>query len=247
MSDCTTEVCDDVAQVLENSRVCFFDCDGVVFDSNGFKITAMLQVLRDHSEEQRASMCRYWRNNGGMSRNAKFRNFFENIANDCRSDEQVMDAVAAAVAEFGRYSLEGYLQVEPVAEALSLARHVGRERAVIVSGAAESELRDVFRRKHIDGLFAEILGSPTGKLDLVKQVLERRNVMPEEALLIGDGAGDFEVCQTLGLYFVYLDCYSEWEGAKAALTDARGVAGVRWAKDWPTLLKIFGVESAPHC
>ena len=26
------------------SRLCFFDCDGVIFDSNGFKLAAMLAI-----------------------------------------------------------------------------------------------------------------------------------------------------------------------------------------------------------
>jgi hypothetical protein len=82
-----------------------------------------------------------------------------------------------------------------------------------------------------------VLGAPIKKQQLVEQVLAERGVGVDRALLIGDGARDFEVCQRLGMHFVYLDEYSEWDGAAEALAEA---SDVRWANRWSDVLEAAG-------
>jgi phosphoglycolate phosphatase-like HAD superfamily hydrolase len=104
--------------------------------------------------------------------------------------------------------------------ALALARDAGRERAVVVSGALQHELRTVFAEQKIDDLFGQVLGSPTSKLELVESVMKRRDCPPERALLIGDGAGDFRVCRALGMHFAFLAEFSDWKDAERELAHA---------------------------
>ena len=118
------------------------------------------------------------------------------------------------------------------------ARDAGRERCFVVSGADQAELVDVFADKGLTGLFAGVYGSPTPKLELVSNVLEALGCAPADALLIGDGAGDFRVCAALNMRFVYLAQYSEWRGAREAL---QGAPRVAWANNWDELLRAFGV------
>jgi len=150
----------------------------------------------------------------------------------------VVRARQVAVQRFGVYSLEGFLHVEPLPGALTLMRSVGRDRLVVVSGADQNELRQVFREKQIEPLVSEVLGAPIKKLQLVETVLAARGVPVDEALLIGDGARDFEACRTLGMHFVYLHEHSEWDGARAALAEA---SDVRWAETWTDLLAAAGL------
>lgn len=219
---------------LGRARRLFLDCDGVIFDSNGFKVRAMLRVLDGYPEALREEMRRYWRDNGGLSRTLKFQHFFENLA----KVEHPKAHTEQAVERFGIQSMQGYWGVEPAPEALRLAGYVGRERTSVVSGADQDELRQVFRRKGIHGLFDEILGSPAKKLDLVRDVLHRTGVSPEAALFIGDGARDYAVCRELGIHFVYLDQFSEWDAAREVLSKADNVS---WADDWSSLLEALGV------
>lgn len=213
----------------------FFDCDGVVFDSNGFKVEAMRRALAAYPSWSQQPMLEYWRSNGGVSRWVKFRYFFEHIF--------VVDDVAGAVEEacesFGRYSLEAYAAHAPVAEAIVAARAVGEERAVVVSGASQRELRTVFEAKGIAGLFAAILGSPPTKQELCEAVLHDRGLAGADALFIGDGGGDFRVAQELKIPFVYLHQFSEWDDALETLAAADGVT---WAEDWASLLDGLGLS-----
>jgi phosphoglycolate phosphatase-like HAD superfamily hydrolase len=224
----------ELANAYRAARCIFFDCDGVIFDSNGFKIEAMHSALAAYGAAERAGMETFWRQNGGVSRYEKFRHFFSQIA----PEPDVAQAVARAAQSFGAHSRSAYSTRQPLEAALTLARDAGRERCFVVSGADQAELVDVFAEKGLSGSFAGVYGSPTPKLTLVTNVLEALGCTPAEALLIGDGAGDFRVCAALSMRFVYLAQYSEWRGARETLRDAPRVA---WANDWDELLRAFGV------
>jgi phosphoglycolate phosphatase-like HAD superfamily hydrolase len=228
------DILDDTraAELFRGARCLFLDCDGVIFDSNGFKIEAMRQTLQGHAAPEIDAMELFWRSNGGASRFVKFEHFYSHIAP--RVD--VKQAMQAAAARFGQLSLAAYADVLPVPAALEFARAAGAERCHVVSGAAQVELESVFASKHIASLFASILGSPTPKRELVARVLEQRGCPASEALLIGDGAMDFRVSQELGVHFIYLAEFSEWSGAHAALT---GADGVSVARDWATLRRAL--------
>lgn len=222
----------ELRPLYARARCVFFDCDGIIFDSNGFKIEAMRRALGGHSRAEIDAMEAFWRANGGVSRFVKFEHFYTHIA--ARAD--VAAQVKAASERFGRLSRAAYDDVEPIAAALELARAAGAERCHVVSGATEVEMQSVFASKNIAGLFASIQGSPRPKLELVKNVLAARGCSPREALLIGDGSMDYRVCRELDMQFVYLAEYSEWTGAPAALA---GAPRVSMATSWAELTRAL--------
>jgi phosphoglycolate phosphatase-like HAD superfamily hydrolase len=227
-------VLDDPAlrSTFARARSVFFDCDGVIFDSNGFKIAAMRRALAGHAEAELDAMEAFWRSNGGVSRFVKFEHFYTQIAP--RPD--VAAQMQAASERFGRLARAAYDDVEPIAAALDLARLAGAERCHVVSGATEVEMQSVFASKNIAGLFASIQGSPRPKLELVKNVLAARGCSPDDALLIGDGSMDFRVCRELDMQFVYLAEYSDWTGAAEALA---GAPRVSVASSWAELTRAL--------
>jgi phosphoglycolate phosphatase-like HAD superfamily hydrolase len=217
----------ELRPLYARARCVFFDCDGVIFDSNGFKIAAMRRALEAHDGAQIDAMETFWRANGGVSRFVKFEHFYTHIA----PRANVAAEVQAAAERFGRLSRAAYDDVEPIPAALELARASGAERCHVVSGATEVEMQSVFASKNIAPLFASIQGSPRPKLELVKSVLAARGCSPRDALLIGDGSMDFRVCRELDMQFVYLAEFSEWTGAAEALADAPRVSvAASWAE-----------------
>jgi phosphoglycolate phosphatase-like HAD superfamily hydrolase len=218
--------------LYRRARCVFFDCDGVIFDSNGFKIEAMRRTLAGHARPEVAQMEAFWRANGGASRFVKFEHFYTRIAP--RPD--VTSEVNAAAERFGRLARQAYEGVKPIPAALDLARATGAERCHVVSGATQVELESVFASNGITSLFASIQGAPRPKQELVEHVLATARCPAEECLLIGDGAMDFRVCQALGIHFVYLSEFSEWTGAMAALSEAPAVSV---AESWADLLRAL--------
>lgn len=220
--------------LYERARCVFLDCDGVVFDSNAFKIDALMAVIGDEPEEAQAEMLRYWRKSGGLSRYVKLEHFYRDIV----GAEDVEAKVAEGVATFGEVSRAGYRDVSPVPEALALIEDAGPERCWVISGTDQRELRDVFRDHGIDRRFAGVLGSPATKPEHIARVLERSGAAPQNALFVGDGAGDLRACVETGVPFVYLAQMSEWEGADEDLAEIDAVV----ARDWPELLAAVGLR-----
>gem|GEM_PF-1411174 len=215
----------------------FLDCDGVIFDSNGFKLDALRHALVGYPAEALSEMELFWSANGGMARQTKLEYFFSQLL----GSNDVAAEVAAAAERFGDYARRAYDPVQPIAAALELARDAGSSRCFVVSGADQTELRDIFRAKHLSSLFAEVCGSPTAKLTHVARILQEQQCPPERAVLIGDGAGDFDVCRRLGVPFIYLHEYSEWLAAKPTL---RGLPDVLVFDTWQSLLDRLGIRKS---
>jgi phosphoglycolate phosphatase-like HAD superfamily hydrolase len=228
MNDLRSVLADaELRPLFARARCVFFDCDGVIFDSNGFKIAAMRRALDGFALAEIDAMEAFWRANGGVSRFVKFEHFYTQIA----PRDDVAARVKASSDRFGELARAAYDEVEPIAAALELARAAGAERCHVVSGATEVEMLSVFGSKNIASLFASIQGSPRPKLELVKRVLDARGCAPGEALLIGDGSMDFRVCRELDMQFVFLSEHSDWTGAAAALAGAPRVSvAASWAE-----------------
>jgi phosphoglycolate phosphatase-like HAD superfamily hydrolase len=218
--------------LYERARCVFFDCDGVIFDSNGFKIEAMRQAIAGSTPDQVAQMEAFWRVNGGVSRFVKFAHFFTQIA----PHADVPAMVKAASERFGLLARAAYDHVRPVPTALAFARATGAQRCHVVSGATEDEILSVFASNGITSLFATLHGSPPPKRELVENVLAEQSCAPGDALLIGDGAMDFQVSQALGIHFIYLAEFSEWTGAREALA---GAPRVSVAESWTDLTRAL--------
>jgi phosphoglycolate phosphatase-like HAD superfamily hydrolase len=238
-----TSLNERASRLYRESPCVLLDCDGVIFDSNGFKLEALRQALVGYPERAVAEMERFWTAHGGMARYPKLEHFFRQILPvEGAKVEAVSTEVDRVAARFGELSRRAFASAQPIPEALAFARTTGTHRCFVVSGADQAELRDIFRDKEIDGLFEEVCGSPTSKLAHVERILAERRCDPARALLIGDGAGDFEVCRTLGVPFIYLDQYSEWTAAKASLA---GITDVAVFDTWSQVLSYLGIEGAP--
>jgi phosphoglycolate phosphatase-like HAD superfamily hydrolase len=195
--------------------VVFFDCDGVIFDTNADKADAFDHAVADCPADKRAALVALHKATGGISRYAKLRRFFTEM-------HPVVDAETAierALARFGAHSRASYRRLQPRSEALRFAEAAGP--SYVVSGADQTELQDVFAEHGIADRFIEVLGSPVDKPTHLRRVLAERGVEPARSLFIGDGGGDLECAETIGCWFVFLAEMSDWCDGSTAVDAAR--------------------------
>jgi phosphoglycolate phosphatase-like HAD superfamily hydrolase len=209
----------------------FMDCDGVIFDTNAAKTTAFVESVAGYPEAAREALADYHKHYGGMSRYAKLRHFFTSI----HPVDDVDGELARALERFGEVSERAYGLLKPRPEALAFAQSMGV--AYVVSGADQNELRRVFERQAIAQHFAAVLGSPSGKEEHMRAVLSQRGVVPERALMVGDGRLDFEASGALGMPFVFLSEMTNWRTAHDELA---GIDNVFIADSWSTLSSWLG-------
>jgi len=224
-----------VERIYREAPCVFLDCDGVIFDSNGFKLDALRHALAGFPAPALRDMEAYWTENGGVSRYEKLGYFFAEIL----QTSEIAEHVAAAARRFTEFSRRAYSGCSPVPEALLFARLTGAERCFVVSGTDQEELRDVFAAKQLSQAFAQICGSPTSKLAHVTRILEEHRCPGERALFIGDGGGDFAVARRLRVPFVYIEQYSEWKSAHGKLS---GAPDVLVCETWDDILSQLGLR-----
>ena len=92
-----------------------FDWDGVILDSNSVKDRSFEYVLRDYDASKVAELVAYHQANGGISRFAKFRIFFEGMIGQSITQEHVNDLSL----QFSKFALK-----ELVDPALQIAESI---------------------------------------------------------------------------------------------------------------------------
>ena len=186
----------------------FFDCDGVILNSNTIKSQAFYDVTLKFGKEHAQKLLDYHIKLGGVSRYKKFEYFISNVLKQDYSQdlyESLLEAYATEVKE-KLFKCEVTPNLEKLREFNSNAKWL------VASGGKESELQEVFEFKKINQHFdAGIFGSPTKKDDIVKRELQNQD-LKAPFLFIGDSYYDFEVAQKYKMDFVFASRWSEWKG-----------------------------------
>lgn len=185
-----------------------FDCDGVVLDSNRIKTEAFRTAALPFGHEYADQLRAFHLENGGVSRYLKFRHFLENIVEG--------DAPAGSYESLlERYATEVRmgLSTATVAPVLERLREATRSATwILASGGDQTELREVFEKRGLTRFFdGGIYGSPTPKDEILTSCRDR-GLLDQPALFLGDSRYDFEVASDLGLEFVFVEAWSEFQG-----------------------------------
>ena len=185
-----------------------FDCDGVILDSNRFKIQAYSDALPDERPKHIEIFLRYHKQHGGVSRYEKFRYYYNEIRRTLSPEREIN----IAIDRFAAIVRKGMLECDYVLGVLQFIKHAKTNSVplFVVSGSDENELREVFSIRGIDYHFNHIYGSPANKVKNTGKVVK---LMGEEkkGLFFGDSKTDFDAANKFGLDFVFISGFSEWD------------------------------------
>jgi phosphoglycolate phosphatase-like HAD superfamily hydrolase len=190
-------------------RTWFFDCDGVLLDSNALKTDAFRSEAARFGSRAAGELVRYHCAHGGIGREVKAKYFFERILGRA-TDSSEVEQFVRGFAERVRVGLASV----PADEALvPLLEELGRERCRlhVVTGGDEREVRGELERRGLAVHFLGIHGGPTGKLEILDR-LERAGRIVHPAVFVGDSAFDLACAKRFGLDFIYVEHWSEWAG-----------------------------------
>jgi phosphoglycolate phosphatase-like HAD superfamily hydrolase len=186
-------------------RTMFFDCDGVLLNSNAAKSAAFYRILRPYGDAAAIAFLDYHQRNGGMSRFRKLDYFFSSILQrEARPSEKetLLDKFAAEV--------EGELLSCAVAEGIGRLRELtASSRWIVVSGSEQSQLRRCLAARGLGHYFdGGIFGSPATKTEIVTRSIASAET-PLPAVLLGDSRTDLEAARGVGLDFVFVAAWTE--------------------------------------
>jgi phosphoglycolate phosphatase-like HAD superfamily hydrolase len=196
----------------EGYELFVFDCDGVILDSNGIKSQAFFDVVRRFGQERAERFVAYHKLHGGVSRQEKFKYFVAEILAVGRADQASLEH--ELVEAYGLICREALLKCSmiPGIQAF-LASLPTKIRNYVVSGGAQTEVRDVLRERRLDPFFSLILGNPKSKQENMQHLLES-GALQGRGAYFGDARLDMELARQFGLDFVFVSGASEWAQAE---------------------------------
>lgn len=192
---------------FDSYQTYFFDCDGVLLDSNRVKSEAFYQAVLGYGETLATLFLEYHKSHGGISRQEKFAYFFREILGLEVLPEAEYENVLEEYARQVKVGLEQCALAPGVEHALGqLPEGV---KCFVVSGGAEDEVRWALRLKGIDKKFCGIYGNPEDKLQLVARA-GRDCPWTAPVLFLGDAKYDHIVASHYNMDFLFVAGLSEF-------------------------------------
>ncbi|MGY8810599.1 MAG: HAD family hydrolase [Pseudomonadales bacterium] len=180
------------------------DCDGVILDSNNFKISAMQESLRDYDTEKVKDFVNYFKSNFGKSRQEHIETFFNSHLNRSPTNGEA----GLILANYAKNCILEYKLCAMCSGAYEFISRKSSSRLWVASGSDEVELNHVFNQRKIDTYFERILGSPTSKAANVEEIIRDSNLKTEDFCLIGDSWADYEAAKQNNVDFIFSAKYS---------------------------------------
>lgn len=191
-------------------KVVVFDFDGVIVDSNRLKDEALFALFSDHPQVSE-EMVRDARAHNVGTRFDILRDVFVRAGVpageiDTRVHEyarQYDDLVQRGIAERGLAA-----GVKEILEALSIDRCL-----YVNSATAHGPLQVTVERLGIRPYFRDVLGMPPTKEENLLAILAREGIAAVEAVMIGDGEGDWRAARACGTHFIAVASgFHDWSG-----------------------------------
>lgn len=220
--------------LIDQYDVVIFDCDGVILNTNVEKNRAFESVAVEFGYPRVVSrrFAKWQMANFGISR---FRAFEELRAErfGARSDGSRPPELDALVAAYAARSTAIYDAAPETAGARDLLSALTPRPCYVASGGFQEELRATFDARGLCDFFVSVLGSPTPKRDIVRDIVEaeRRNGSTAAIVMIGDAVADADAADLWGVDFIFLSRYSTAKPAMLERSAERGYAIVETLAD----------------
>jgi haloacid dehalogenase-like hydrolase len=190
----------------------FWDFDGVILNSASVKEYGFKKIFDEFDKNFVNRLLDYHYLNGGLSRYAKIRYFYNNILGIDVSVEKVQE-LADKFSSIVKVELTSkkYLINETVK---FIEKNYKKYNFHIVSGSDEKELNYLCKKHDLTKYFKTIDGSPAFKNELVKNILKKYNYSHIECILIGDSINDYQAANEneIKFYGYNNECVKELDG-----------------------------------
>jgi phosphoglycolate phosphatase-like HAD superfamily hydrolase len=182
-------------------KTIILDFDGTIVESVGIKDDAFQKLFIGHPEHI-SSIMEYHLSHNATVRFEKFRHITENILGQ-EYNEETERHLGERFSEmvFRKITECPYV---PGAEDF-LDHFFGRLPLYLASASPAAELEKILEARNLGKYFKKIYAIPWVKSDVIRDILERESILPDEAVFIGDAFEDYKAAQETGVFFIGRD------------------------------------------
>lgn len=197
--------------MLQKYRTWIFDCDGVLLNSNDSKAEALREMgteLFDADSAQK--LLDYHKAHSGTPRQEIFKGF---LAEEMGMTEGYEDKLQIMLDLFSQKAIESLMNSEQapnLEEMLKQIKNAGNS-AFVISGGMQDEVRQVFEKKGLSKYFDGIYGSPTSKIEHMKNGFDDGSML-HPAVFIGDSKYDHTAASSQNADFVFAIKWTAFKG-----------------------------------
>lgn len=193
---------------LGRYKLMVFDCDGVILDSNVIRANAFYEAALPYGADYAEQLRIYHILHGGVSRYYKFEIFLRDMVGIDATEQRKNELLQ----RFTDSVKHGLMQCEISPGLQDLREQTAHADWMVVSGADQNELREVFAARGMADWFnAGIFGSPRNKDDILENELARRG-SDGPGIFFGDSRYDHEAAVRAGLDFVFVSGWTDFDG-----------------------------------
>ena len=187
----------------------FFDCDGVILDSNHIKTKSFYEIGLKFGEINAKKLINFHTSNGGISRYVKLKYFTEEILGVC--DEEIYNQL---VIDYRNLVRKYLLKCSIDDGILKIHNYLPKIKKAIISGSDQSELNWLFKKRKINKIFdLGIFGSPKNKEEIFEEIYADFTGK-EKCLFFGDSKYDYEVSKEFEMDFIFVNNWTEFKDWK---------------------------------
>ena len=196
-----------------------FDFDGVILDTMGIKTEAFKTMFSSYGTKVVNKVIEYHIKNGGISRQKKFKYFYENFLMRPLSDEELNELCST----FSDLVLQKTLDAPWIAGVQDFLESNYKDNDFfIISGIPQDELDFIVSKRGLKKYFKEVQGSPKSKVDSIKDIVSRYYYRPPQTLYIGDSLSDWVDAQLAGINFLGLTSEPKFPNGTKTIKDFTG-------------------------
>lgn len=173
-------------------NVIVFDFDGTLIDSNQLKYDAFFRLFPS-DESTRRIVTKVLNESLEQSRYVILRQVLARNS-EIKEESIIETEVQRLVGEYNSIVLEGAKQCCEMPGAESLLRYLLSTgyRLYLNSTTPQEALDEIVRHRKWNGYFCGIFGFPNSKAAILRGIIRRESVEPEQVLVVGDRQSDLD-------------------------------------------------------
>lgn len=198
-----------MAKPIESYRYLFFDCDGVILNSNHIKAEGFKIAAEPYGSDYANQLVAYHKERGGISRYEKFKYFLSDIIGQKPVNDKELEALLKSYADA---VLQGLMECEHTTALDIIKQRFSNYQQImaVISGGKQSELIEVFSARNLNHYFnGGIFGSPETKQQIFQQLTAQYHIKPGEAIYFGDSVYDYVCAKEAGYDFCFVYQWTE--------------------------------------
>ena len=182
-------------------KAIILDFDGTIVESVGIKDDAF-QTLFSGYPDQLPSIMEYHLSHNATVRFDKFRHITENILG--RKYDETTESYLCR--RFSELVFKQIIECPYVAGAEDFLGYFRTRLPLYLASASPAEeLEKILEARNLRKYFKDVYTIPWMKADVIRDILQREDILPDEAVFIGDAFEDYEAARSIGVFFIGRD------------------------------------------